>query len=93
MPTSPRPRPVPPPPTRLTHVPEATPTPTPTRTRTPRPEPVTPSGAPSPARQRLVLDRYADRRRGTDRTLVLVVMFTGVISVTVVGALGGKARR
>ncbi|MFB9676930.1 hypothetical protein [Streptosporangium vulgare] len=43
-------------------------------------------------RQRLVLDRYAERRKGTDRKLVLVVMFTGVISVTAVTALNRRGR-
>ncbi|MER5620780.1 hypothetical protein ABZU75_00820 [Streptosporangium sp. NPDC005286] len=44
-------------------------------------------------RQRLVLDRYAERREGTDRRLVLLVMFTGVISVTAVAALNHRGRR
>ncbi|MFI6509726.1 hypothetical protein ACIBCT_19140 [Streptosporangium sp. NPDC050855] len=75
-------------------VPEASATPTPSRTRTPRPRPSarTPS-LPPLVRQRLVLDRYAARRKGTDRTLVLVVMFTGVISVTAVAALNGRTHR
>jgi hypothetical protein len=41
----------------------------------------------------MVLDRFADRRRGTDRKLVLLVMFTGVISVSAVAVLNGRARR
>ncbi|MEU4830022.1 hypothetical protein [Streptosporangium sp. NPDC023615] len=40
-----------------------------------------------------MLDRYATRREGTDRTVVLVVMFTGVISVTAVAALNGRSHR
>ncbi|MBB2912659.1 hypothetical protein FHS43_003942 [Streptosporangium becharense] len=52
-----------------------------------------PSASVSPLRRSLVLDRYADRRRGTDRRLVLVVLFTGVISVTAFSALSGRTRR
>ncbi|MEV0754703.1 hypothetical protein [Streptosporangium sp. NPDC050280] len=37
-----------------------------------------------------MLDRYAERRRGTDRKLVLLVMFTGVISVSAVTALNRR---
>ncbi|GAA3001898.1 hypothetical protein GCM10017559_23770 [Streptosporangium longisporum] len=92
-PTPSRPVPVPPA-APVSVVPEAFATPAPSRTRTPRPRPSarTPS-LPPLVRQRLVLDRYAARRKGTDRTLVLVVMFTGVISVTAVAALNGRAHR
>ncbi|MEV4379387.1 hypothetical protein [Streptosporangium sp. NPDC049644] len=48
--------------------------------------------APPLLRQRLVPDRYAERRKGTDRRLVLLVMFTGVISVTAVAALNQRGR-
>ncbi|GAA4224199.1 hypothetical protein GCM10023075_19240 [Streptosporangium album] len=41
----------------------------------------------------MVLNRFADRRQGTDRRLVILVVFTGVISVTAVAALNGRARR
>ncbi|WP_179282134.1 hypothetical protein [Streptosporangium subroseum] len=44
-------------------------------------------------KRQMVLDRFADRRRGTDRRLVLLVMFTGVISVSAVAALKGRLRR
>ncbi|MFF3437680.1 hypothetical protein [Streptosporangium sp. NPDC002721] len=44
-------------------------------------------------RQRLVLDRYAERRKGTDRRLVLLVMCTGVISVAAVTAFSHRVRR
>ncbi|MER5645009.1 hypothetical protein [Streptosporangium sp. NPDC002524] len=66
-------------------------TPTPARSRTPRPR-AAPSSVPPLLRQRLVLDRYAKRREGTDRKLVLVVMFTGVISATAVTALNRRGR-
>ncbi|WP_211264169.1 hypothetical protein, partial [Streptosporangium amethystogenes] len=59
------------------------------RSRPPRPAR---SSAPPLLRQRLVLDRYAERRKGTDRRLVLLVMFTGVISVTAVAALNHRGR-
>ncbi|WP_406311336.1 hypothetical protein OHA77_21300 [Streptosporangium sp. NBC_01639] len=38
-------------------------------------------------------NRFADRRQGTDRRLVILVVFTGVISVSAVAALNGRARR
>lgn len=91
---SPPPAPEPSPPPELRPIAVAgvvTPTPTPTRSRTPRPR-ATPSSAHPLLRQRLVLDRYTERRRGTDRKLVLLVMFTGVISVTAVTALNRRAR-
>ncbi|WP_440101415.1 hypothetical protein [Streptosporangium sp. H16] len=88
----PRPRvPAPPPlPVPVLEV-VVTPTPTPSRSRTPRPK-ATPSSTPPLLRQRLVLDRYAERRKGTDRKLVLLVMFTGVISVAAVTALNRRGR-
>ncbi|WP_326829090.1 hypothetical protein OIE13_31145 [Streptosporangium sp. NBC_01810] len=85
-----RPRPLPPAPPA--YVPKAVVTPTPPRTRPPRPAPATRHSAPPLLRQRLVLDRYAERRKGTDRRLVLLVMFTGVISVTAVAALNHRGR-
>lgn len=55
--------------------------------------PVVPSSSPLAVKRQMVLDRFADRRRGTDRRLVLLVMFTGVISVSAVAALKGRLRR
>ncbi|MEU3168791.1 hypothetical protein [Streptosporangium sp. NPDC006930] len=72
---------------RPVSVPETVVTPTPSRT--PRPRAAPPVTSPL-QRQRLVLDRYAERRRGTDRKLVLLVMFTGVISVSAVTALNRR---
>ncbi|OUC77555.1 hypothetical protein, partial [Streptosporangium minutum] len=59
----------------------------------PTPRPVVPSAAPGVVKRQLVLDRFAERRRGTDRRLVVLVVFTGVISVTAVSALNARARR
>ncbi|MEV4243407.1 hypothetical protein AB0J63_08365 [Streptosporangium canum] len=85
-PPQPRPRPY-----QAAVPPEAVPTPSPTPTPTPRP--VVPSAAPGVVQRQLVLDRFAERRRGTDRRLVILVVFTGVISVTAVSALNARARR
>lgn len=91
LPRPPRPRPHVPAPPAVLAPKTPTPTPTPSRTHTPRPALAT--STPFPLRQRLVLDRYAERREGTDRRLVLLVMFTGVISVTAVTALNHRPRR
>ncbi|MEU0520633.1 hypothetical protein [Streptosporangium sp. NPDC006007] len=44
-------------------------------------------------RKQQILDRFAERRQGTDRKLVILVLFTGVISVTVVAMLSRRTRR
>ncbi|WP_433247914.1 hypothetical protein ACQPYK_47870 [Streptosporangium sp. CA-135522] len=88
-PPPPRPRP-----RRIAVAPEAVPSPTPSPSPPPTPTP-TPTLSPAPRllERHLVLDRFAERRRGTDRRMVILVVFTGVISVTAVAALNGKARR
>lgn len=76
---------------RQAAVPPEAPEPTPSPSTTPRP--AVPSFAPLAAHRPMVLDRYADRRRGTDRKLVILVVFTGVISVSAAAALKSRARR
>ncbi|GAB2447520.1 hypothetical protein GCM10027187_12690 [Streptosporangium sandarakinum] len=76
---------------RQAAVPPEAPEPTPSPSTTPRP--AVPSLAPLAAHRPMVLDRYADRRRGTDRKLVILVVFTGVISVSAAAALKSRARR
>ncbi|MFC7646618.1 hypothetical protein ACFQX6_43210 [Streptosporangium lutulentum] len=66
---------------------------TPPPTPEPTPRPVLPPGPPQAMKRQMVLERFADRRQGTDRRLVLLVMFTGVISVSAVAALKGRMRR
>ncbi|MGW4425335.1 hypothetical protein [Streptosporangium sp. NPDC004631] len=69
----------------------------------PVPSPSLPPASPSPVatspglpfalRKQQILDRFAERRQGTDRKLVILVLFTGVISVTVVAMLSRRTRR
>ncbi|MFD0884011.1 hypothetical protein ACFQ08_05510, partial [Streptosporangium algeriense] len=68
-------------------------------TRSPSPPAPPPTVSPSPEssvlgmqRQR-IQDRFAERRQGTDRRLVILVLFTGVISVTAVALLKRRPRR
>ncbi|GAA3081212.1 hypothetical protein [Streptosporangium carneum] len=70
----------------------------PTPSRSPSPSPSdTPTATPSdPAlalRGQRILDRFAERRHGTDRRMVILVLFTGVISVTAIAMLSRRARR
>ncbi|WP_326826539.1 hypothetical protein [Streptosporangium sp. NBC_01756] len=103
IPAPPQPRPSatppaePPPPSRRAALPPAlpapTPTPTPSPTSSPTPHPVRPSVFARPLERQMAPNRFADRRQGTDRRLVILVVFTGVISVSAVAALNGRARR
>ncbi|GHH65852.1 hypothetical protein GCM10017673_10620 [Streptosporangium violaceochromogenes] len=52
-----------------------------------------PSGSPLALRGQRILDRFAERRQGTDRKLVILVLFTGVISVVVIAMLSRRSRR
>ncbi|MER7127915.1 hypothetical protein [Streptosporangium saharense] len=99
-PTPPRPpRPVPPPPPVAVSPVAVVPAP-PTRSPSPPPTPTPPPAlSPSPPsavlgmRHQRIQDRFAERRQGTDRRLVILVLFTGVISVTAVALLKRRPRR
>ncbi|MFJ2028040.1 hypothetical protein [Streptosporangium sp. NPDC087985] len=72
-------------------LPAPSPSPSPSPSPTPRPA-VKPPDSPHPLERQMMLDRFADRRQGTDRKLVILVIFTGVISVTAIAALKGRGR-